>query len=396
MTPQINKIAHPCPSCASPHLSIFYEIKRVPIHSVILLPTREEALNYPTGDMRLGFCWECGFITNVDFDANLHEYSSRYEETQGYSSTFTAFHRRLAEYLIEKYDLHQKTVIEIGCGKGEFLRLLCELGDNSGVGFDPAYVPGRVTSDRVTFIKDFYSEKYANYTADFICCKMTLEHIQDVAEFVGTVRRSIGDNKETVVFFQVPDVRRILQEIAFWDIYYEHCSYFSLGSLSRLFRKSGFDVTDLWVDYADQYLMIEARLDHDQPRRRLKAEDDLEILVKDLNVFATEQLTKRQKWLSDLYAYMEDGCKVTLWGGGSKAVAFLTTLQISTEMIQYVVDINPYKAGTYLAGTGHEIVAPEFLKSYKPDVVIAMNPIYHAEIQQNLHELGVQAKLISV
>ena len=392
----MKKIDHPCPSCASADLSIFYAIEQVPVHSVLLLPTREQALNYPTGDITLAYCQSCGFITNIDFDASLHEYSSRYEETQGYSSTFNAFHQRLAEHLIEKYDLRQKTVVEIGCGKGEFLRLLCELGDNSGVGFDPTYVPGRVTSDRVTFIKDFYSEKYASYTGDFICCKMTLEHIQDVAEFVGTVRRSIGDDTETVVFFQVPDFRRILQEIAFWDIYYEHCSYFSLGSLSRLFRKSGFEVTDLWRDYGDQYLMIEARSGRDQTRERLQAEDDLDDLTKDLNIFVTNQVQKIQKWRSEINAFMEDGCKVVLWGGGSKAVAFLTTLQIKPNKLQYVVDINPYKSGTYMAGTGQEIVAPNFLIEYKPDVVIMMNPIYHVEIQQDLNKMGVQAKLMPV
>ena len=392
----MKQISYPCPSCASTDLSVFYVVEQVPAHSVLLLATREQALNYPTGNITLAYCQACGFITNIDFDASLHEYSSRYEETQGYSSTFNAFHQQLAEHLIEKYDLRHKTVIEIGCGKGEFLRMLCELGDNSGVGFDPAYIPGRITSDRVTFIKDFYSEKYASYTADFFCCKMTLEHIQDVAGFVGTVRRSIGDDTETVVFFQVPDFRRILQEIAFWDIYYEHCSYFSLGSLSRLFRKSGFEVTDLWRDYGDQYLMIEARSGRDQTRERLQAEDDLDDLTKDLNIFVTNQVQKIQKWRSEINAFMEDGCKVVLWGGGSKAVAFLTTLQIKPNKLQYVVDINPYKSGTYMAGTGQEIVAPNFLIEYKPDVVIMMNPIYHVEIQQDLNKMGVQAKLMPV
>jgi hypothetical protein len=392
----MKQISYPCPSCASIDLSVFYAIKQVPAHSVLLLATREQALNYPTGDITLAYCQACGFITNIDFDANLHEYSSRYEETQGYSSTFSAFHKQLANHLIEKYDLREKSVIEIGCGKGEFLRLLCESGENSGIGFDPAYIPGRITSDRVTFIKDYYSEKYAQYTADFICCKMTLEHIQDVAGFVETVRRSIGDNEETVVFFQVPDVRRILQEVAFWDIYYEHCSYFSLGSLSRLFRKSRFEVTDLWRDYGDQYLMIEARPGRGQTKERLQAEDDLDELSKDLNIFVTKQVPTIQRWQSEIHAFMNDGCKVVLWGGGSKAVAFLTTLKIKHSVIQYVVDINPNKSGTYLAGTGQEIVAPNFLIDYKPDVVIMMNPIYHAEIQKDLNKMGVQTKLMSV
>ncbi len=64
-------------------------------------------------------------------------------------------------------------------------------------------------------------------------------------------------------------------------------------------------------------------------------------------------------------AWKSNNQKVVLWGGGSKGVAFLTTLNI-TDQIKYAVDINPYKHGTFLAGTGQEIVSPEFLKDYNP------------------------------
>ena len=109
------------------------------------------------------------------------------------------------------------------------------------------------------FVADFYGEKYAHVQGDFVCCKMTLEHIPDTANFVRTVRRSVGDRYDTVVFFQVPDMSRVLRDLAFWDIYYEHCSYFSAESLSLLFREQGFDVLDVWTDYDDQYLMITAK-----------------------------------------------------------------------------------------------------------------------------------------
>jgi hypothetical protein len=49
-----------------------------------------------------------------------------------------------------------------------------------------------------------------------------------------------------------------------------------------------------------------------------------------------------------------------------------------------------------MAGTGQEIVAPEFLKRYRPDVVIVMNPVYCNEIQQDLDRMGVTAELMPV
>ena len=87
--------------------------------------------------------------------------------------------------------------------------------------------------------------------------------------------------------------------------------------------------------------------------------------------------------------------RVVIWGGGSKGVAFLTALQ-QRDVIAYVVDINPNKRDTFMAGTGHAIVGPDFLVTYQPDVVIVMNPIYCEEIGRNLANLDIQAEMLAI
>jgi SAM-dependent methyltransferase len=387
-----------CPNCGSSGLTIFYRVKKVPVHSVLLMPTRKEALNYRKGNISLGFCHSCGFITNTDFDARKHEYSERYEETQGFSVTFNRFHKDLALRLIKKHHLRKKQVIEIGCGKGEFVNMLCELGENTGYGFDPAYVDARNHSKakgKVTFIRDFYSEKYREYHADFIACKMTLEHIQNTLEFMQTVRRSIADRYDTLVFFQIPDMVRILKDVGFWDIYYEHCSYFTAGSLARLFRMAQFDPFYLSTDYDDQYLMIEAYPSQGSGKVTLSQEESVDNIWTMVQFFSHSVENILKRWKKQIQKYHQEGKKVVLWGGGSKGVAFLTTLGIREE-ITYAVDINPYKHGTYLAGTGQEIVSPQFLKEYQPDIVVVMNPIYVEEIDMDLRKLDLQPKILPI
>jgi hypothetical protein len=39
---------------------------------------------------------------------------------------------------------------------------------------------------------------------------------------------------------------------------------------------------------------------------------------------------------------------------------------------------------------------PDFLKKYKPDVVIVMNPIYIDEIQQSINQMNLSSKVIPV
>ena len=159
-----------CPSCDSNKISVFYRLEGVPVQSVLLVSTRGAAIDYPKGDIVLGFCQSCGFIFNSAFESALVEYSSTYEATQRFSHTFSAFAQDLANRLIDRHDLHDKTVLEIGCGNGEFLKLLCKLGGNRGVGFDPSYVAehsDETVQKGVTFIKDFYSEKYARLSGGF-------------------------------------------------------------------------------------------------------------------------------------------------------------------------------------------------------------------------------------
>ena len=236
-----------CPNCRGQGMHLFYEIRDIPVHSCLLMRTRAEALDYPTGDLRLGFCPSCGFLANTLFDSAVHEYSARYEETQGFSECFNAFARGLAQRLIDQYDLHGKRILEIGCGKGEFLALMCELGENHGIGIDPAYVPDRQPKGavaRAEFIRDFYLPKYAHLSADFFVCRHTLEHIAQTLEFMQLVRDAIGTRDDTLFFMEVPETIRILRSGAFWDVYYEHCSYFSPGSLARVIRSCGFDLLD--------------------------------------------------------------------------------------------------------------------------------------------------------
>ena len=349
-----------CPSCNGNKTSIFYEIKKIPVNNCLLLSSEQQARNFPTGNMTLVFCTNCGFIFNTAYDVSKVNYSSTYEDQQCFSPTFNLFAEKLAKRLISKYDLHEKKILEIGCGKGDFLNLLCRLGPNKGIGIDPAYVKGRINSEdseRLTFIRDIFSEKHSNYVGDFVCCRHTLEHIPNTFEFVSTIRRSIGDRFDVTVFFELPDVTRVLDEIAFWDIYYEHCSYFSQGSLGRLFRSCNFDVMNISKDFNGQYLLIEAQPAKGEPEKVHKNEETVYQIDKKVEYFSLYCRETLDQWKNRLNSFSADGQRVVIWGSSSKCVSFLSTLNVKSE-IEFIVDINPYRHGKYLPGSGKKSDVP--------------------------------------
>jgi len=387
-----------CLACGSTDVSVFYEQSHVPVHSCLLVDDREEALRFPTGDLELAFCDDCGFIMNVAFDRSVHDYSARYEETQQFSPRFQDFARDLARRWIDRYDLHGRHCFEIGCGKGSFLEELCTLGHNRGTGIDPSFRADRIEANAdVTFVADFYDERYGRIDADAVICRHTLEHIADVHDFMRTVRVGIGDALDTIVLWEVPDVTRVLSDTAFWDVYYEHCSYFGAGSLEALFVRTGFEVVECFTDFDDQYLVLEARPVATPstlpPRRQWVA--DLQHLGELAGGFAAAVDARVRTWRTYLDDARRRGERVVIWGAGSKGVSYLTALRLGDE-IDCAVDVNPHKAGKFMAGTGHEIIGPEALVDREPDVVVVMNPIYRDEIARTLDELELPPKLVTV
>jgi Methyltransferase domain/C-methyltransferase C-terminal domain len=388
--------ALPCQACGSHNVESFYKLNNVPAHSCLLLPTRKEALAFPRGNIDLVFCHDCGFIGNAAFDIGLNHYSAAYEETQAFSPRFLKFLDEICRDQIKKFDLKPgKTALEIGCGKGEFITKLCELSGCNGIGIDPGYHPGRYKSEadsRMQFIVDLYGPKYSYLKADYISCRHSLEHIGPVQEFMRLVRETIG-NRKVDIYFELPDMERVLETGVFWDVYYEHCTYFTRGSLARLFRAEGFDVERLYKVYDDQYLMIEGTSSDGPTKARLPQEDDLAHTAALMKGFQQQVDNRLKELRTALERWRKAGQKVAIWGSGSKCVALMSSLDLG-DTLKSIVDINPHKWGKFLAGSGWEIQSPDALKDARPDAVIIMNSIYTEEIRNELAARGLKPELL--
>ena len=384
-----------CPNCGTQNSYTFYGVSGVPVNSCLLLSDRTSAQKMTLGDIDLAYCPRCSFIFNAAWQRDATTYTDLYEETQVFSPTYKTYQYQLATELIDRHGMIRKEIVEIGCGKGAFLSLMCELGDNSGVGYDPSFIPERSTAgtENVVFKREYFSETTDQRAPDFVCCRMTLEHISETRRFAGAVRRIASGERGTIVFFQVPDVRRILAEGAFWDVYYEHCSYFSPPSLRHLFRTSGFDVLRLRGGYDDQYLTIEARPADSRGRIDDIEDEAAEDLAASVAAYSQAAATCAAGWNLQINSAARTGAKIVLWGSGSKAVAFLSAVNAGRE-IEYLVDINPHRWGKFVPGSGKEIISPAQLSRYQPDLVIAMNPIYRHEIAGDLIRHGCPDALL--
>lgn len=383
------------PVCGAADAIELIEMRDLPVHCNVLWPTRDEALAAPRGTIRLGYFPDCGHTYNLAFDPALMEYTQEYENSLHFSAVFQEYAEALAADLVERHDLHGKDIVEIGAGKGDFLIMLSKLGDNRGWGYDPSYVPEEgYTAEGVTFIEDFYTDKYTDQSADLIVCRHVLEHIEDPDAFIAQVRRAVGDRPNTVVFFEVPNSLWTLSRSGIWDVIYEHCSYFSPMSLAHLFEQQGFRVLALNEVFGGQFLTIEAIPADGAAETDPRWQAGLGQLTDDAIAFAANYKAKYDEWRGRIDELSAAGKRGVVWGAGSKGVTFLNVIKPG-DVIEYIVDINPRKQGKFVGGTGQEIVGPEFLADYQPEFVIIMNNNYREEIGRLLAEQGVAAEILT-
>ena len=389
-----------CPACGGRALLPVLRLRSVPTNSCLMLDTPGEARAYPRGEIDLVFCETCCFVFNRACEPALTEYSQRYEPTQAYSGTFRRFHADLAARLVAEAQLQGGTVVEVGCGQGEFLHLLCRLAGAAGIGFDPSLSAARadVVGERAAAVSlrgEFFSDASAEgLRAALLVCKMTLEHIPAARRFAALTARVAGQSAPGMrLFIQVPESERIFRDGAFEDVYYEHCSYFTAASLAGLFARHGFAVDRVEREYAGQYLALQAH--HTgvagagpdaAERARLRA-----MLVG----FAATTARRIAGWQALVAARRAAGQRVVIWGSGSKGVAFLGALG-GGEGISHVVDINPHRQGRFMVGTGHPIIGPDALPGIRPATVILMNPVYREEVAAELARRGLTPELLTL
>jgi len=246
-----------CPGCGSSRSDVFYEVAGVPTNSRLLLPSRAEAIALPRGDVALAFCRGCGLVFNAVFDPGLVHDAGVHEELYAYSRMFREFQERLADQLVERYGLRGKEILEIGCGRGDFLGLLCELGANHGIGAYAGYAPDPAAGLDAGFRCEPFTDDMATGPTDLVCSNMLLEYLADPVRFIQLLRRPLTLRKGARLFLQVSNFVRTLRHFAFWEIYYARCGYFTSGTLHRLLLAQALTVSDIWTDFDGQYLMAD-------------------------------------------------------------------------------------------------------------------------------------------
>jgi len=329
------------------------------------LPVQSELATERGVDLEVCQCVGCGL---VQLSNEPVPYYKEVIRAAAYSEEMKEFRIKQFEKLVQKYSLKNKKVIEVGCGKGEYLSLMAGAGmDTYGIEHAQESVES-CQSENLQVLQGYLEKKEDKITEELFDGFFILnffEHLPDPNGTLAAISANLKD--DGIGLIEVPNFDMILKNNLFSEFINDHLFYFTKETLFSTLNQNGFEVlecTEVWYDY-----IISAVVRKRQPV--------------DISQFYNHQESLKQ----ELYAHIErfGAGKVAIWGAGHQALAIISLTQLhKSDKIQYVIDDAPFKQGRYTPATHIPIVSQAQLFSNPVDAIIIMAASYSDEIANKI------------
>lgn len=378
-----------CPGCGDARLSETWRIRRQPVISNYLFSSPEKAMALPRRDLLMVQCGHCGLIFNAALDPALLSYDENYENRQSFSAAFQDHLNTLADDLSARYGKIDGRVLEVGCGKGDFLRLFCERTGAHGLGYDTSYEgPSRASGGKVRFYQRYVRASDIRSHFDVVICRHVVEHVQPIGEFLSGLREIHAAAGDPVTVIETPCFEWIAENGCFWDVFSEHCNYFTLPCLAYLCERAGFKVCRHSTVFGGQYQLLELRLGVKAAAVSLPA-PEIPVRLPSFARRAEQEVSRMAKKIRSL----AKGKGWAIWGAAAKGVALVNRLRPLRP--QFVIDANTAKQGGFIPGSNVPIVAPDDPRIASLELVLVANPNYEAEISCTLASNGFSKRIVT-
>ena len=332
-------------------------------------------------------CTKCSFVWNADFEQDKISYDDGYNNDVTFSNYYISHLEKMADRIIQSVpigeDIHY---VEIGCGEADFLYLVVERAKGrcvSAIGFDPSFTGDEKLPKGAVVHKTFFGPDQVKLVPDatnVVCSRHTIEHVPDVHGFVSALAAPMTTQARTL-FVETPDANWILENTAFQDFFYEHCSIYTPESMSKILGEYGLLAKTTAV-YGGQYMWTEASVSSDGSA--FKSNDFSGKAAQDIaKTYVDESTHMLNDWSTYIQKHSEKG-PVAIWGAASKGVTFsllMSQIQDAQLGIACAIDLNEAKQKCFMPITSTPIVSPEDAKKLGVATVIIMNPNYLNEIK---------------
>ena len=377
-----------CPACGN-HVAIsFFDGGQQPLATLAWPQSAASAQNLPRFQLDFVRCVGCGHVFNAAFDYSQVPYSAKPNLMFNQAANWSRFIERTQQEILARLE-DSPAIVEIGHGDGSFLASLSKLCPAGRyIGFDPH--GAAEGSGKVEFRQNLFepSRHLMEVKPDMVISRHVLEHLVNPLGFLqGMSFAAASLGIAPLAYFEVPCIDNAIKNRRTVDFYYEHSSQFTTNSFVSMLSRASAEIMDIGHGYVGEVVFGFVRLG---------ASDRARDFIQDSRGFLAQAEIGRSTISDQLAELYHSGSRVAIWGGTGKSAAFMCRYGVDAKRFPVVVDSDPAKVGTFVPGTGQEILFRDWLLTHVLDVVVIPPQWRAADIIVEMTKAGITVARVLV
>lgn len=330
----------------------------------------------------VNLCKSCGLIqTSADIDSQIL-FDDDYSYFSSYSTTWLNHCEELVQEIKNKFKCNR--VVEVASNDGYLLEIFKKKGINA-YGIEPTKSTAQVAiQKKLDVVNDFLTIDLAKSLihdrgqVDVLVANNVLAHVPDLKDFIQSIYTLIGEDGIAIIEF--PYAINLVDDNQFDTIYHEHYSYFTLSTIKAIFNENNLEIIDVkQIKTHGGSLRIYSRKMTTANKISHRVSEMLQYETK-CNINSAEYFSKMQKTafkskinlIEFLINSKINHKKVIAYGAAAKGNTLLNYCGIKKDLIEFVVDKNPYKVGKLMPGSHIPIKSVSEIKVEQPDFILIL------------------------
>ena len=323
-------------------------------------PDLKSLKNDNGSDLNLFQCSSCGLVQLSEKPVSYYKEVIR---ASSFSDEMKKFRGEQFVSWVDKYNLKGKSILEVGCGRGEYLSILkqTEVSLAHGIEYSKESVSSCINSE-LSVTKGFFGDEnfvLPKQKYDGFICLNFMEHWPNPNKVLAHLKKNLSE--DAIGIIEVPNFDMILKQGLYSEFISDHLFYFTKDTLTFMLNYNGFEVIECSVIWHDYILSAVVR-----KRKRI-----------DLSLLKSRKLNVETELNSFIDKFEKK--EVAIWGAGHQSLAVMSLAKLENK-IRYVVDSAPFKQGKYTPATHFPIVAPIELVNNPVKAVIIIAASYSNEV----------------
>jgi hypothetical protein len=371
-----------CLLCKGSEFQEILNTKDQPLARYGLSQTYKEGIKAKKYPINIVKCQNCGLIINKAFKLGGVDYTDEAVlESRVFSPGIRNFMIESSQRLknnLNKSDMENLAILEIGCGEGFFLS---QFSPNTNLfAFEPSPEGFAAEKKGINVFHQDFDLNLCNFPPPkLVIMRQVIEHLVNPVSILEDIRNLLMRTEvDSFLYLEVPNSRKTIDDNRFYDFYYEHVAYYTTATFLKLVESCGYRVISITESFTGEIIEL------------------LAIPNRNRNLDNTKYMQRIKQVYTKIIDYRSKGMSIVGWGTAGNGSALLNFCNIKTNLVEYIVDSDERKQGMFLPGTGQLVISPDKLKEIKPDVIFINSQFHIDDITENIrHLLGNQVEIIT-